>query len=112
MAIFGCSLALAISVRAKRTHEVLMAVYGVESLWILSPLVWELLSSTGVLPAVPEWLAGINPFILAWAPYAWPNYVSAEWLAVYLAGMMAISCGLVAYAVLRLRAEATRRSGS
>ena len=58
LAIFGCSLALAISVRATKTHEVLMAVYGVESLWILSPLVWELLSSTRVVPGVPAWFVG------------------------------------------------------
>jgi ABC-type transport system involved in multi-copper enzyme maturation permease subunit len=49
LAIFGCALALAISVRATKTHEVLMAVYGVESLWVLSPLVWEILSSTRVV---------------------------------------------------------------
>ena len=112
LAIFGCSLALAISVRATKTHEVLMAVYGVESLWILSPLVWELLSSTHVFPGVPGWLVAINPFILAWAPYAWPNYVSVEWLAGAVGGLMMLSVGLVAYAVLRLRAEATRGSGS
>ena len=29
-----------------------------ESLWVLSPLVWELLSSTRVLPGVPDWLVG------------------------------------------------------
>ena len=43
-----------ISVRATKTHEVLMAVYGIESLWILSPLIWEILSSTRVVPGVPN----------------------------------------------------------
>ncbi len=112
LAIFGCSLALAISVRATKTHEVLMAVYGVESLWILGPLVWELLSDTGVLSGVPSWYVAINPFVLAWAPYAWPNYVSVEWIACALGGIMVLSVGLVAYAVLRLRADAARGSGS
>jgi hypothetical protein len=112
LAILGCALALAFSVRATKTHEVLMAVYCVEALWVLSPLVWELLSSTRVLPGVPDWLEAINPFILAWAPYAWPNYVSVEWLAGFLAVMTVISAGLIAYAVLRLRAETTRGAGS
>jgi ABC-type transport system involved in multi-copper enzyme maturation permease subunit len=112
LAIFGCALALAISVRATKTHEVLMAVYGVEAIWILSPLIWEILSSTGVVPPIPEWIAGINPFVLAWAPYAWPSSVSVEWIAEFLAGMMAISIALVAYAVFRLRAEARRGASS
>ena len=53
LAAFGCALALAISVRATKTHEVLMAVYAIESLWILSPIVWEILSSTNVMSATP-----------------------------------------------------------
>ena len=112
LAIFGCALALAISVRATKTHEVLMAVYGIEAIWVLSPLIWEILSSTGVVPPVPAWIVGINPFVLAWVPYAWPNSVSTEWVAAFLAGMMAISAVLVAYAVFRLRAEATRGAAS
>jgi ABC-type transport system involved in multi-copper enzyme maturation permease subunit len=104
LAIFGCALALAISVRATKTHEVLMAVYGIEALWILSPLVFEILAPNGT----PDWLVAINPFVLAWAPYAWPNYVSAGWVAGVLAGMLVISAVVVAYAVLRVRAEAAR----
>ena len=112
LAIFGCSLALAISVRATKTHEVLMAVYGVESRWILGPLGWELLLCTGVLSGVPSWYVAINPFVLAWAPYAWPNYVSVEWIAGALGGIMVLSVGLVAYAVLRLlRKPGPRRAG-
>jgi ABC-type transport system involved in multi-copper enzyme maturation permease subunit len=112
LAVFGCTLALAFSVWATRTHEVLMAVYGIEFVWVLGPLVWELLSSTGVLPGVPTWFAGINPFVLAWAPDAWPNYVSVEWLVGVLGGLAVISAGLILYAVLRLRAEATRGTTS
>ncbi len=38
LAVFGCSLAMAISVRATKTHEVLMAVYGIEAIWVLGPM--------------------------------------------------------------------------
>ena len=112
LALFGCTLALAISVRATKTHEVLMAVYGIEALWVLSPLVWELMSSTRVLPAIPDWLVGINPFVLAWAPYSWPNYASVEWLAGVLGGLIVLSAALILYAVLRLRAEVARSTAS
>ena len=112
VAVLGCTLALAISVRATKTHEVLMAVYGIEFVWILAPLLWVLLASSRVVAPVPGWYVGINPFVLAWAPYAWPDYPSPEWLAGVLGGMMAISAGLTVFAVLRLRAEITGGAGS
>jgi ABC-type transport system involved in multi-copper enzyme maturation permease subunit len=112
LAVLGCTLALAISARATKTHEVLMAVYGIELVWVLGPLVWEILASTRVLPGVPRWFVAINPFVLAWAPYVAPNFVSWEWFAGTLGGTMVISAVLVAYAVLRLRAEVTRAAGS
>ena len=45
------------------------------------------LEAIGILRGKPDWLAGINPFVLAWAPYAWPSYLSLEWLAGVLGGM-------------------------
>ena len=45
LAVLGCSLALAFSVRATKTHEVLMAVYGIEAVWVLGPAVWMILES-------------------------------------------------------------------
>ena len=112
LAVVGCALALAISVRATKTHEVLMAVYGIELLWVLGPLVWELLASTRVLPGVPRWFVWINPFAFAWAPYGPPNFVRWQWFAGTLGGMMLISAVLVAYTVRRLRAEVTSATGS
>ena len=43
LAVLGCALALALSVRATKVHEVLMAVYGIEAVWIVGPLVWSIL---------------------------------------------------------------------
>jgi ABC-type transport system involved in multi-copper enzyme maturation permease subunit len=111
LAVFGCTLALAISVRATKTQEVLMAVYGIEGVWVLGPLFWALLAQTKMFPGVPVWFMAINPFVLAWAPYAWPNYLSMGQLAAILAGTLAVSVGFVVYAVFRLRAEVSRRSG-
>ena len=47
LAILGCALALAFSVRATKVHEVLMAVYGIEAVWIVGPLVWSILEDVG-----------------------------------------------------------------
>ncbi len=107
LALFGCTLALAISVRASKTHEVLMAVYGIEAVWILGPVVWLILEETGVAGAVPAWVWAVNPFVLAWTPYSWPQDVSAWWLAAILGGELVLSAGQAVYAVLRLRAEVT-----
>jgi ABC-type transport system involved in multi-copper enzyme maturation permease subunit len=111
LAVFGCTLALAISVRATKTQEVLMAVYGIEGIWVMGPLIWMLLAQTRVCPGVPAWFVAINPFVLAWAPYAWPSYLNTGQLAAILAGTLALSALSVVYAVFRLRAEVTRRSG-
>src|SRR5262245_43204638 len=72
VAALGCTLALAVSVRATKTHEVLMAVYGIEAAWVLGPVACELVSEG----RTPAWLVSINPFVLAWAPYAWPTYLT------------------------------------
>jgi ABC-type transport system involved in multi-copper enzyme maturation permease subunit len=110
LAVFGCTLALAISVRATKTQEVLMAVYGIEGVWVMGPLIWMLLAQTRMCPGVPTWFVAINPFVLAWAPYAWPNYLGTGQLAAILAGTLALSVGFVIYAMFRLRAELTRGS--
>jgi ABC-type transport system involved in multi-copper enzyme maturation permease subunit/Na+-transporting methylmalonyl-CoA/oxaloacetate decarboxylase gamma subunit len=116
IAVLGCALALAFSVRATKVHEVLMAVYAIEAVWILGPLVWTILRSAGVPIGPPDWFVKINPFVLAWAPYDWSSGVGIESYAVALGAAVPLSAGLLAYSVLRLRAETTKgtsaRSGT
>ncbi len=108
LAVLGCALALALSVRATKMHEVLMAVYGIFAVWILGPLIWEVLfQATSLTIEVPEWCLNINPIVLAWAPYAWPNQSWLEYYAAVLGGAILISAALVFYAILRLRAATT-----
>ncbi len=112
LAVLVSALALAISVRATKVHEVLMAVYGIEAVWILGPLVWSLLEDVADLPGPPDWYVNINPFVLAWAPYDASFGVGFEFYALVLCTVILVSAGLIAYAVLRLRAWATRGSAA
>jgi ABC-type transport system involved in multi-copper enzyme maturation permease subunit len=111
LAVLGCALALALSVRATKMHEVLMAVYGIFAVWIIGPLIWEVLfQATSLTIEVPEWYLNINPIVLAWAPYAWPDQIGVEYYAAVLAGATLVSAGLVLYAILRLRAATTKET--
>jgi ABC-type transport system involved in multi-copper enzyme maturation permease subunit len=111
LAALGCSLALAFSVGAKKTHDVLMTVYAIEGVWVLGPLLWSLFQGLGGMPILPQWCWEINPYMLVWAPYFAPN-VPIRWLlAGVVGGMFAGSAALVAWAVLRIRAVERRRDG-
>ena len=108
LAVFGCSLALAVSVRATKTHEVLMAVYTVWVIAILGPLIWWVLAQTsGVLPKLPDWVFLLDPYYLVCFH---AGSVEAEVLAPILGGMLAVSAVLIVYAIKRLRAEVSGRN--
>jgi ABC-type transport system involved in multi-copper enzyme maturation permease subunit len=112
LALLGCSLALAISVGTRRTHEVLLVVYAIESVWVLGPFVWSVFEGLGGgTLRVPQWYYTINPYVLVLAPYLWPNSVSLGKLAAVLGGMLAISGVLVVWAVLRIRSVERNRDG-
>jgi hypothetical protein len=76
IAVLGCSLALAILLRAAKTHEVIIAVMALCILWLLSLPIWSGASTiSGVVPP-PDWFKKANPVLVVYAPYAWPGYVS------------------------------------
>src|SRR5262249_20592590 len=77
LALLGCALALAISIWAAKTHEVLMAVYVIEAAWLISLPIWYELCLTSKLPAPPAWIEKSNPYVLVFAPYAKPGFVGA-----------------------------------
>ncbi|WP_422923611.1 ABC transporter permease [Singulisphaera sp. PoT] len=106
MAAFGCALALTISVWAKKTHEVLMAVYVLEGIWLLAlPIWWGFTRSLG-LPAPTKWFQLANPFVLAFAPYTDPKLVDAVDYVVFIAIMLALATALTALSILKLRGAA------
>src|SRR6516165_1097165 len=73
-AVFGCTLALTLSVWGRKTHEVLLATYAFGILYLMAAPMWAALVS--VLPwwTRPAWLPGslalvpYNPVFLALSP--------------------------------------------
>ncbi len=105
IALLGCSLALALSVRAARTHEVLMLVFALWAIWLLACPVWLGAARSGVVAAAPDWFIKLNPFVLVYVPYAKPGYVGVIDVAVFVAVALVISIGAVNFAVRALRRD-------
>jgi len=103
VAVLGCALALSISVEVKKTDEVVMAVLALVTCWLLSLPLWGGLSRAYGLPAPPEWFFATNPFVLVYAPYTWPGRFGLFEVAIFVAVAMAISAGLLAMTIARLR---------
>jgi ABC-type transport system involved in multi-copper enzyme maturation permease subunit len=106
VALFGCSLALVISIWGNRAHEVMLVTYltlAVLSLalplWLWDPADW------GLGPA-PSWLEQTNPFWLAFAPYLSQSSVSMSSYFWFFVGSVVQCCLLTVLGALTLRATA------
>jgi ABC-type transport system involved in multi-copper enzyme maturation permease subunit len=107
LAVFGCSLALLLSLWSRKTHEALLGTYAVWGLWLVGrPFVRHLNVSFGWSLDFPQWLA--DPYVLAFSPYWYPGTVSLGDYVGFLAVTSALAAGLTALAVFRLRAVCTR----
>jgi len=103
IAVLGCTLALAISVRAAKTHDVIVAVLGLWMIWLLSLPIWSGTSTiSGVIPP-PDWFKKANPVVLVYAPYAWPGHVAGTDVAIFVAAIMLLSTVLVATTIATVR---------
>src|SRR5262249_28570934 len=63
-AVFGCTLALTLSVWGRKTHEVLLATYAFGILYLLAAPMWAAL-----VPMLPRWARAWLPGYLALLPY-------------------------------------------
>jgi ABC-type transport system involved in multi-copper enzyme maturation permease subunit len=112
LAILGCSLALAISVKASKTHEVLMAVYLAFGVWLLSVPIWQGMAfGSKVLAMPPDWFVKTNPFVLVYSPYMKPGFARPLDFAIYVVGTLVISVLLVAWSIWRLRRAVVESTG-
>jgi ABC-type transport system involved in multi-copper enzyme maturation permease subunit len=63
-AVFGCTLALTLSVWGRKTHEVLLATYAFGILYLLAAPIWA-----GLVSMLPRWALAWLPGYLALMPY-------------------------------------------
>ncbi|AMV37876.1 ABC transporter permease [Planctomyces sp. SH-PL62] len=118
-AVFGCSLALTLSVWGRKTHEVLMATYVLGLLYLLGAPVYAGLQAT--LPAAwrAPWLPSIwdvlryNPIFLVLAAFGGspPVPVTFGTYATFLGMGLAASAALIGAAAWRVRAVVIRQLG-
>jgi ABC-type transport system involved in multi-copper enzyme maturation permease subunit len=103
VAALGCALALAISVRAAMTHDVIIAVLALWITWLVSLPIWSGMTTIKGVVAPPEWFKKSNPFVLVYAPYAWPGHVALADVATFVAAVLLISAGLIAMTIVTFR---------
>ncbi|MFO0952863.1 MAG: ABC transporter permease subunit [Isosphaeraceae bacterium] len=105
LALFCCSLALAFSARATRTHEVLLAVFALLTLWLISLPIWLGTSRSNGYPAPPEWYQKLNPFVLAYGPYSYPGWIEPFDVCVFVFVMSVTSAALLFYTLRVIRRD-------
>src|SRR5581483_2584931 len=108
VALVTCSLAVALSVWGNKPHEVLLATYVAEVLWLLALPVYFALEAYGGFGLAPEWLKVSNPFVLLVAPSYWPGGVPGSAYVGFVAGGVGLSVALTLFAALSLRHTARR----
>ncbi len=111
VATLGCSLAILLSVWARRTHEVMLAIYVLWALVLLAWPIWYGLSLGGVLAPPGHWLLVANPFYLAFAPYGAPSQLGVEDYLGFFSVVLAVSVVSILVAVWRMRPVACRIEG-
>jgi ABC-type transport system involved in multi-copper enzyme maturation permease subunit len=119
-AIFGCSLALALSVWGKKTHEVLMATYVFGILYLLVAPVYAVVHAMIPSSWRPAWLPSFweifryNPIFLVLATLGSPPPMARVTIAshaTFLGLGLAASALLISAATWRIRRVAMRQLG-
>jgi ABC-type transport system involved in multi-copper enzyme maturation permease subunit len=118
-AVFGCTLALTLSVWGRKTHEVLLATYAFGILYLLAAPIWAglvpMLLPRWALARLPGFLALLpyNPVILVLAPLNGAPLVPiglGQQVRFFTLGLLA-SALLAAAATWRIRAVVIRQAG-
>ncbi len=117
-AVLGCSLAMALSVWGRKTHEVLMVTYLLLIAWLSAPLLFVLIAFALGAPtpsSVPrellDWIEVTNPFVLVFAPYNSPGKVGMMTFLGFFTACLCVSGLLAVLAAYRLRAVALKQAG-
>jgi ABC-type Na+ efflux pump permease subunit len=110
VAVLGCSMALTISIWAKKPHEVVMACYVFCLVVLLAWPIWNGIASNLGLSAPPRWVLLADPFFLAFVPYIEPTKFDITEYLGFFACTMAASATLALIAVWRMRPACTREA--
>jgi ABC-type transport system involved in multi-copper enzyme maturation permease subunit len=117
-AVVGCSLAITLSVWARKTHEVVMMTYMIIILWLILPwLVAMVMFYLGArvppmaAPVFWQLVIDTNPYYLVFAPNFDPAKVDLTTYLIFLGACLTTSGGLVGLATLRVRRVALRQAG-
>jgi ABC-type transport system involved in multi-copper enzyme maturation permease subunit len=108
VALLGCTMAMALSVWARKPHEVVLVVY---TSWMLVLLLWPIwfgLSRGGLVGPPADWSLVADPYYLAFAPYSAPGRVDAWDYLGFFAATLGASAALARLAVWRMRPVARR----
>jgi ABC-type transport system involved in multi-copper enzyme maturation permease subunit len=108
VALLGCATALALSVWARKPHEVVLVVF---TFWMLVLLLWPIwfaLSMAKVVGPPAPWSLVADPYYLAFAPYSAPGRVDFWDYLGFFAATLGASAVLVVVAVWRMRPVARR----
>jgi len=110
VAVFGCTLALVLSVWARKTHEVIVATYTVFIGGLLLWPIWRGMATAGLFGPPPPQTLLANPFYVAFAPYTVPGKLDGWHYLAFFAVTLGASALLAALAVWRTRPVARRGS--
>ncbi len=110
-ALFGCALAIALSVWARKTHEVVLATYTVLGCILLAYAVWDGFARSSAISRPPEFLLWINPVYMAYVPYWYPGTASWFEYGCFFVGSLGLSVVLALLAVWRMRPRTLREMG-
>ncbi len=108
VALLGCTMALTLSVWAKKTHEVILATYMLLILGMLFYPIWYGISSNWNNSPPPDWTLLANPFYVAFAPYSAPDKLGVWDYLGFFGVTLGASALLAALAVKKTRAVACR----
>jgi ABC-type transport system involved in multi-copper enzyme maturation permease subunit len=111
LALLGCTLAITISVWATKTHDVLLALYLIEGLWLLTLPLWYGWTAGGRIMPPPDWFRKANPYALVFAPYNQPGFVGVGDYMVFFGVVVLISTFLAVLSVAKLRHVVIEQSG-
>ncbi len=111
VALLGCTMALALSVWARKPHEVVLVTY---TFWMVVLLIWPI----GYAASLGRWATGFahwclvaDPYFLAFARYNAPNQVDLWDYVAFWAVALGLSAGFIMLAVRRMRPVACRGTG-